>query len=97
MSRFEIRKFELGDQVFATRDLYNDPIEETGESGIPGVAAGELMAAAGARGVVVNVGHAEAMPEEAIYLVRFESGSDGVLSPPIGCLAEELAYQPVPA
>jgi len=86
-------RFEMGDQVFATCDLYNDPVEETGESAIPGVSAGELMVAAGARGVVVNVGHAEAVPEEEIYLVRFEGNAEGLLSQPIGCLAEELSYQ----
>jgi len=40
--------------------------------------------------VVVNVGHAEAMPDEEIYLVRFETGPDGNLGEPIGCLREEL-------
>lgn len=87
-------RFEMGDLVYTARDIYNDPIEDTGESGIPGVAAGELLAAAGARGVVVNVGHAEAMPDEEIYLVRFETGPDGQLAEPIGCLAEELSHGP---
>lgn len=89
------QNFQLGDQVFATRDLYNDPVEETGESALPGVPAGELLAAAGARGVVVNAGHVEAQPEAEIYLVRFESEVDGLLSQPIGCLAEELSYHPI--
>lgn len=87
-------QFEMGDLVYSVQDIYNDPVEETGESGIPGLAAGELLAAAGARGVVVNVGHAEAMPDAEIYLVRFETGTEGQLGEPIGCLAEELRYGP---
>lgn len=85
-------RFEMGDLVYSAQDIYNDPVEETGESAIPGVTAGELLAPAGARGVVVNVGHAEAMPDEEIYLVRFETGADGSLAEPIGCLAEELSH-----
>jgi nitrogen fixation protein NifZ len=83
-------QFAMGDMVFAAQDLFNEPIEETGESGIPGIAAGALLAGAGTRGVVVNVGHAEAAPKQEIYLVRFESGPDGMLAEPIGCLSEEL-------
>jgi nitrogen fixation protein NifZ len=84
--------FQMGDMVYACVDLSNDIIEETGESGIPGAAPDSLLAAAGSRGVVVNVGHAEAQPEVEIYLVRFETGPDAVLGEPIGCLAEELSY-----
>jgi nitrogen fixation protein NifZ len=84
-------QFAMGDMVFAAQDLFNEPVEETGESGIPGVPAGALLAGAGTRGVVVNVGHAEAAPKQEIYLVRFESGTDGTLAEPIGCLGEELS------
>ncbi|OGT23232.1 MAG: nitrogen fixation protein NifZ [Gallionellales bacterium RIFOXYB12_FULL_54_9] len=88
-------QFVMGDMVFAALDLFNEPLAETGESGIPGLAPGTLLAHAGARGVVVNVGHAEAAPDQEIYLVRFESGADGVLAEPIGCLAEELCGTPL--
>jgi nitrogen fixation protein NifZ len=87
--------FQPGDRVFATLDLFNDPLEETGESGIPGLVPGDLLAPAGTRGMVVNIGHAEAAPEDEIYLVSFETGPDGQLAEPIGCLAGELSYQPV--
>jgi nitrogen fixation protein NifZ len=87
-----MNQYNLGDLVFAVNDLHNDPLDETGESAIPGVAADELLAAAGTRGVVVNVGHAEADPTQDIYLVRFETGPDGTLAEPIGCLAEEISY-----
>ncbi len=83
-------KFQMGDMVFAAEDLFNEAIEETGESSIPGLAPGTLLAAAGTRGVVVNAGHVEAAPQQEIYLVRFETGADGVLAEPIGCLSEEL-------
>jgi nitrogen fixation protein NifZ len=82
--------YQIGDMVFAALDLYNEPIEETGESGIPGIAPGELLAAAGTRGVIVNVGHAQKMPDEEIYLVRFEMDAAGTLGEPIGCLTDEL-------
>ena len=83
-------RYGMGDLVYAAQDLFNEPVEETGESAIPGVEVGVLLAAAGTRGVVVNVGHPEALPEEEIYLVRFETGPDGNLGEPIGCLREEL-------
>jgi len=43
---------------------------------------------------VVNVGHVEAAPEDEIYLVSFETGPNGSLAEPIGCLANELSYVP---
>lgn len=84
-------RYQMGDMVFAAIDLYNEPLEETGESGIPGVEPQALLAASGTRGVVVNVGHAKEMPDEEIYLVRFETGAEGTLSEPIGCLSDELS------
>ncbi|MGF1645017.1 MAG: nitrogen fixation protein NifZ [Thiotrichales bacterium] len=90
-------RYQMGDLVFAAQDLHNDAIEETGESAIPGLEPGELLAAAGTRGVVVNVGYSEADPALEIYLVRFESGADGTLSAPVGCLPEEIEYGPEPA
>jgi nitrogen fixation protein NifZ len=84
--------FQLGDMVYAAVDLLNDVVEDTGAGGLPGLDPDSLLAAAGSRGVIVNVGHAEAQPEVDIYLVRFETGPDGVLGEPIGCLAEELGY-----
>lgn len=89
--------FQLGDSVFATQDLFNEALDETGESAIPGRDPGALLAHVGTRGMVINVGHAEAAPEDEIYLVRFETGPGGHLAEPIGCLAEELSYQPVVA
>ena len=84
-------RFAMGEMVFAAQDMFNEPDEETGESYIPGVPAGALLVGAGTRGVVVNVGHAEAAPKMEIYLVRFETGPDGTLADPLGCLGEELS------
>lgn len=85
-------RYEMGDLVHAAQDLYNETVEETGASAIPGLLPDQLLVPAGTRGVVVNVGHAEAMPEAEIYLVRFETGPDGQLAAPIGCLAGELRH-----
>lgn len=84
-------KFQMGDMVYAAQDLYNEALEETGESAIPGAEPDALLVAVGTRGVVVNVGHAQEMPDEEIYLVRFELDADGTLAEPIGCLADELS------
>jgi nitrogen fixation protein NifZ len=85
-----MNRYEMGDLVYAAHDLFNEPVEETGESAIPDVAPDALLAPAGTRGVIVNVGQVEAMPEQEIYLVRFETGPGGNLGEPIGCLSEEL-------
>lgn len=83
-------RFQMGDMVFAAQDLFNEALEEDGSSAIPGIAPDALLVSAGARGVVVNVGHAQEMPNEEIYLVRFEIDAEGTLAEPIGCLSEEL-------
>jgi nitrogen fixation protein NifZ len=72
-----------GDRVYAAADIAND-------GGIPDLAEDALIAAAGTRGVIVNIGHLEEDPDRTLFLVRFE-GSDLVLGPPTGCWAEELA------
>ncbi|KAF0166455.1 MAG: nitrogen fixation protein NifZ [Rhodocyclaceae bacterium] len=77
--------YAIGEIVYCRELLIND-------GGIPGVAADAVLATPGRRGVVVNAGHAEFDPEQAIYLVRFEgeSGNLADLGPPVGCLPEEL-------
>lgn len=74
--------YEIGEMVFSRELLVND-------GGIADVAADAVLATPGQRGVVVNHGHVEADPDQAIYLVRFEGDGDG-LGPPVGCLPEEL-------
>lgn len=85
-----MHKYDMGQMVFAAADLFNDELAEDGTSLIPDMAPNALIAPAGARGVVVNVGHVAEMPQQEIYLVRFETGPDNALGVPIGCMPEEL-------
>lgn len=71
-----------GDLVYALIDIHND-------GGIPDLPEQALIASAGTRGVIVNIGHLEENPDRELFLVRFE-GADLVLGPPTGCWAEEL-------
>lgn len=75
-----------GDLVYAAADIAND-------GGIPDLPADALIAPAGTRGVIVNIGHLEEDPARELFLVRFE-GPDLVLGPPTGCWAEELTVEP---
>ncbi len=88
-----MHKLQMGEMVFAASDLFNDELAEDGSSLIPEIAPNALIAPAGARGVVVNVGHVAAMPNQDVYLVRFESGEEKTLGVPIGCLPEELVLE----
>lgn len=72
-----------GDLVYAASHIYND-------GGIPGVPDQALLAAPGTRGVIVETGHLEEVPERMIYLVRFENEALE-LGPPTGCWPEELS------
>jgi hypothetical protein len=74
-----------GDMVFA-----GCAIESDGH--VPGYEAGQTIARAGARGVVVRVGRVELELSTAIYAVRFES-APGELGPEVGCLATELRVE----
>jgi nitrogen fixation protein NifZ len=83
-------QYEIGELVFAAQDIVND-------GGMPGVDDEGLIAPAGAKGVVVQFGHAELDPSQEIYLVRFETGPDSALGNPVGVLPEELTQAPVAA
>lgn len=78
-------RFDMGEMVFCTEDIFND-------GGVPDMDEDGLIALAGSRGVVVNVGYVEADDRIDIYLVRFEQ-ADGNLGPPVGCLVEELTQE----
>ena len=80
-------QYDIGDMVFAAEDILND-------GGMPGIEEEEgLIAPIGSRGVVVHYGHSELDPAQEIYLVRFETGPDGLLGNPVGCLPEELTQE----
>ena len=78
-------RYLVGDVVFASVAIKND-------GGFPGVADDALIAEAGARGVIANVGYAEQNPAETVYAVQFEA-LDGSLGPAVGCLPAELTQQ----
>jgi nitrogen fixation protein NifZ len=76
------RRFIVGDCVYAREAIEND-------GGMPDLPNHALVAAAGARGVIVQVGHTEADPRQTLYAVRFED-AEGHLGAVVGCLPEEL-------
>lgn len=80
--RADLAQLNPGDTVFAAADIFND-------GGIPDLPEDALIAKAGTRGVIVNIGHLEENPGRELFLVRFE-GEDLVLGPPTGCWPEEL-------
>jgi nitrogen fixation protein NifZ len=61
----DLTQLNPGDVVYAATAIHND-------GGIPDLEPGALVADAGTRGVLVNVGHLEEDPGRAVYLVRFE-------------------------
>mgnify|MGYP000092751923 CR=1 FL=1 len=75
-----------GDIIYAATTIVSD-----GE--IPGYPADSVLAEAGTRGVLINVGHLEENPARKLMLVRFEQGN-AQLGPPIGCWVEELTDEP---
>ncbi|HKI60983.1 MAG TPA: nitrogen fixation protein NifZ [Mariprofundaceae bacterium] len=77
-----IEQLQPGDMIYAASDIFND-------GSLPDLPEGELIAASGSRGVLINSGHLEEDENQSVYLVRFEKG-DGELSPPIGCWPQEL-------
>ena len=81
-----IAHLQPGDMVYAAVDLIND-------GSIPGLPEDSHIAAAGTRGVILNTGHYEEMPNRTLYLVRFENESKE-LGPPVGCWEEELTDEP---
>lgn len=80
-------EYQPGDVVFATTEIRNDGT-------LPELAEDALIAKEGARGVVINEGHLEDLPDKTLYLVRFEGDND-MLGPPVGVWPEELTQTPL--
>lgn len=75
-----------GDAVYALVTIAND-------GSVPNFDIGEVFARPGTMGMLINTGHFEEYPDQALYLVSFE-GASGELGPPVTCLAHEIG--PVP-
>jgi len=80
----QLEELQPGDIVYAAADIYNDGT-------MPELDEEMLLATSGCRGVLINSGHLEEQPEQALYLVRFEIESG--LGPAIACWPEELTVQ----
>jgi len=78
----KVDDLDLGDVVYAAHAIVND-------GSMPGEDDGELLAAAGSRGVIVMKGYVEEQPNRNVFLVRFEDDNLN-LGRPIGCWSEDL-------
>lgn len=78
----KVEDLDLGDVVYAARSIVDD-------GSMPESQEGEVLAEAGARGVIVMKGHVEEDPSLTVFLVRFEDGEMN-LGRPIGCWTEDL-------
>lgn len=77
-----VADLDLGDVVYAAHTIVND-------GSMPGSEEGEILAEAGARGVIVMKGRLEDDQAKSVFLVRFEDPSLN-LGRPIGCWEEDL-------
>lgn len=77
-----IEDLDLGDVVFAAHHIIND-------GSMPECQEGEILAEAGARGVIVMKGHIEEDENRFVFLVRFEDAELN-LGRPVGCWSEDL-------
>lgn len=82
----KLSDLQPGDIIYAATPIVND-------GSLPQLERDALLANAGARGVLINIGHLEEDPERELFLVRFENTS-GELGPPTGCWPEELCAVP---
>ena len=78
-----VEKLDVGDVVYAARDIIDD-------GSMPDNQFGDVLAEAGARGVIVMRGHVEEDPHKDVFLVRFED-SELNLGRPIGCFSDDLS------
>lgn len=83
----KLQDLEIGDVVYAARDIVDD-------GSMPNGLEGEVLSKEGSRGVVVMTGHLEEAPNTAVFLIRFEDDNLD-LGNPIGCLEEDLRLEPM--
>jgi nitrogen fixation protein NifZ len=82
-----LEDLDLGDVVYAAHPIVND-------GSMPESGAGEILAQAGARGVIVMKGHIEEDQSRHVFLVRFEDAELN-LGRPIGCWSDDLQTIPL--
>ena len=82
-----LKHLQPGDIVYAASHIIND-------GSIPALDESEVIATPGTRGVIINIGHLEEVPERELFLVRFEDRNLD-LGPPAGCWPEELSTEPL--
>ncbi len=80
-----IEDLDIGDVVYAAHAITDD-------GSMPHGMHGEVLAEAGARGVITMIGHVEEQPERSIFIVRFEDRNMN-LGTPIGCWPEDLRVE----
>lgn len=85
----KVTDLEIGDAVYAAHSIIDDGSMPNGDEG-------NVLAAAGARGVITLIGHVEEEPERVVFLVRFEDENLN-LSEPIGCWEEDLRVEELTA
>jgi len=83
----KVTDLEIGDMVYAAHSIIDD-------GSIPDGNEGEVIAPAGAKGVITLIGHVEEQPERAVFLVRFEDEHLN-LSEPVGCWVEDLSVEAI--
>jgi len=81
----KVTDLEIGDMVYAAHSIIDD-------GSMPDGNEGEVLARAGARGVITLIGHIEEQPELTVFLVRFEDETL-TLGEPIGCWEEDLSLE----
>jgi nitrogen fixation protein NifZ len=81
----ELEQLQNGDAVYAAATIVNDGT-------VPHVDKDAVFAQPGTLGMLINTGHLEDNPSQALYLVSFEN-ENGELGPPVTCLPEELSTQ----
>jgi nitrogen fixation protein NifZ len=80
-----VEDLDIGDVVYAANTIKD-------HCSISNGVYGEILAEAGARGVITMIGHVEDEPSRTVWLVRFED-KDRNLGNPVGCWADDLVVE----
>jgi len=83
----KVTDLQIGDMVYAAHSIIDD-------GSIPDGNEGEVIAPAGAKGVITLIGHIEEQPELTVFLVRFEDENLN-LGEQVGCWEEDLSLEEI--